>query len=83
MEKKFHTTYLYDERFKLLIMSQERGLRVTVDSWLGMLDILDIWAKRPIKYILKKKPEQEIALALFRVYPYIKNRSKFCILFHT
>lgn len=75
MEKKFHTTYLYDERFKLLVMSQERDLRVTVDSWLGMLNILDVWAKRPIKYILRKKPGQEIALALFRVYLYIKNLS--------
>lgn len=61
--------------FKLLVMSQERDLRVTVDSWLGMLDIWDVWAKRPIKYILRKKPGQEIASALFRVYLYIKNPS--------
>lgn len=41
-------------------MSQERDLRVIVHSFLGMLDILDILIKRPTKYILRKKPGQEI-----------------------
>ena len=45
---------------KLLVMSQERDLRVIVYSFLGILDIWDILAKRPTKHILRKKPGQEI-----------------------
>lgn len=45
---------------KLLVMSQERDLRLIMHSFLGMLDIVDILAKRPTKCIRRKKPGQEI-----------------------
>lgn len=55
-EKVSHYTYMM-KGSKFLVMSQERDLSVIVDSLLGMLDV---FAKRPTKYILRKKPGQEI-----------------------
>lgn len=66
-EKVSHDTYmmkgsklLVASQESFLVVSQERDPRVIVDSLLGMLDILNVLAKRPTKYILSKKPGQEV-----------------------
>ena len=58
-EKVSHYTYMM-KGSKLLAAYQERDPRVIVDSLLGMLDISNVLAKRPTKYILSKKPGQEV-----------------------
>lgn len=55
---------------KLLVMSQERDLRVIVHTFLGMLDIMDILAKRPTKYIPGRSQDRknQAASALSQIY---------------
>lgn len=48
-------------------MSTEKDLKV-VDSLGGMVDILDVLAKRPVKYILRQTLGQEMISHLKSTY---------------